>query len=146
MKKYLILSLIGFILVNLSPLYAQRTKLPAGATITWDEPKANSVVANPVKFKMSATNLDIASTKKKGSSHFHILYDRQDIVTMIKNDDAFKPGPQLIPKDIHLGNGEIEYELDLPPGSHILQLLITDQNHISYFPALFTEQRKITVK
>lgn len=125
---------------------AQRSKLPAGAKINWIEPKNNGTYSNPIIFKFEAENIEIGPTKNKGSSHFHILYDRPDIATMIKGDDAFKPGPQLIPKDIHLGNGELEYELTLPPGRHTVQILLTDRNHVPHFPALFSEQRTITVK
>lgn len=140
------LATLVFVIFSATNLYAQRTKLPNGVKLEWFEPKNNSTVTNPVIFKFAADGLEIGPTKNKGSSHFHILYDRPDIATMIKGDDIFKPGPQLIPKDIHLSNGELEYELTLPPGVHTVQLLLTDKNHVPHFPALFTEQRKITVK
>ncbi len=144
-----ILAFVGIcvmLFVGIENAQAQRTKLPPGAKISWSEPKNNGSYSNPIIFKFEAENIEIGSTKSKGAAHFHILYDRPDIATMIKGDDAFKPGPQLIPKDIHLSNGELEYELTLPPGQHTIQILLTDKNHIPHFPALFSEQRRITVK
>jgi hypothetical protein len=56
--------------------------------------------------------------------------------------DLTKP----IPSDynhIHLGNGQTEVVLTLPPGPHTLQLLLADQNHIPHKPPVMS--KKITI-
>jgi Domain of unknown function (DUF4399) len=56
--------------------------------------------------------------------------------------DLSKP----IPSDynhIHLGNGQTEVLLTLPPGQHTLQLLLGDAEHIPHQPPVLS--RKIVV-
>jgi hypothetical protein len=76
-----------------------------------------------------------AGVDKPNTGHHHLLVDT-DMV------DLTKP----IPSDynhIHLGNGQTEVVLTLPPGPHTLQLLLADQNHIPHKPPVMS--KKITI-
>ena len=46
----------------------------------------------------------------------------------------------------HFGGGQTEVTLDLPPGTHTLQLLLGDQNHIPFDPPVVSDQITITVR
>jgi hypothetical protein len=76
-----------------------------------------------------------AGVDKPFTGHHHLLIDT-DV------GDLSKP----IPSDynhIHLGNGQTEVVITLPPGPHTLQLLLGDRNHIPHVPPVMS--KKITV-
>ena len=54
-----------------------------------------------------------------------------------------------IPADhnhLHFGKGQTETRVTLPPGTHTLQLLLADHNHVPHNPPVVSEQITITVK
>jgi hypothetical protein len=56
------------------------------------------------------------------------------------------PLDQPIPSDynhLHLGNGQTETVLTLPPGTHTLQLLLGDHQHFPHQPPVMS--KKITI-
>jgi hypothetical protein len=76
-----------------------------------------------------------AGVDKPNTGHHHLLVDAEMV-------DLTKP----IPSDynhIHLGNGQTEVVLTLPPGPHTLQLLLADQHHIPHKPPVMS--KKITI-
>ncbi|HEX4767754.1 MAG TPA: DUF4399 domain-containing protein [Lichenihabitans sp.] len=71
------------------------------------------------------------------AGHHHIIVDSD-----------LPPFDREIPADldhIHLGAGETERMITLPPGEHTLQLLMADANHISFDPPVFSKKIHITV-
>jgi hypothetical protein len=48
-------------------------------------------------------------------------------------------------KHRHLGKGQTEATLDLPPGKHTLQLVLGDKNHIPHNPPVMSQKITITV-
>ena len=46
----------------------------------------------------------------------------------------------------HFGKAQTEAELKLAPGTHTLQLVAGDGNHVPYDPALASKKITITVK
>jgi uncharacterized protein YgiM (DUF1202 family) len=78
-----------------------------------------------------------AGVEKEFTGHHHLLVDTE-----------LPPLDQEIPSDdnhIHLGRGQTEYRLQLPKGTHTLQLLLGDHNHIPHTPVVMSEQITITV-
>ncbi len=76
-----------------------------------------------------------AGVAKPLTGHHHLLIDTDTI-------DLNQP----IPSDynhIHLGNGQTEVTLTLPPGRHSLQLLMGDQAHYPHVPPIMS--KKITI-
>jgi len=70
--------------------------------------------------------------------HHHLLIDAD-----------LPPLDEEIPSDrnhLHFGGGQTEARLeDLSPGTHTLQLLFADYNHMPHDPPLYSEQITITV-
>jgi hypothetical protein len=69
------------------------------------------------------------------TGHHHLLIDTD-----------LPPLDQEIPSDrnhIHFGAGQTETMIELPAGTHTLQLLMGDQNHMPHDPPVYS--RKITV-
>lgn len=76
-----------------------------------------------------------AGIARQYTGHHHLLVDV-----------ATPPLDQPIPSDynhIHLGNGQTEVVLTLPPGRHTLQLLLGDHNHAPHNPPVIS--KKITI-
>ena len=48
-------------------------------------------------------------------------------------------------KILHFGKGQTETTLDLPPGTHTLQLVLGDLNHVPHDPAVISPKITITV-
>jgi len=76
-----------------------------------------------------------AGVDKANTGHHHLLIDT-DLPPL---DDA-------IPNDknhLHFGAGQTETYIDLPPGTHTLQLLMGDANHVPFDPPVMS--KKITI-
>jgi hypothetical protein len=76
-----------------------------------------------------------AGTDKPNTGHHHLLIDV-----------ALPPMDQPIPTDknhMHFGRGQTETYIDLPPGTHTLQLLMADGDHVPFDPPVVS--KKITI-
>jgi len=88
-----------------------------------------------VKIGLKEMGVAPAGVVKPFTGHHHLLIDT-DMV----------PLDQPIPSDynhIHLGNGQTEVVLTLPPGTHTLQLLLGDHLHMAHQPPVMS--KKITI-
>ncbi len=77
-----------------------------------------------------------AGVTKQYTGHHHLLVDTE-----------LPPLGQPIPNDdrhIHFGRGQTEYRIQLPPGTHTLQLLLGDAKHLPHTPPVMSQQ--ITVR
>jgi len=116
-----------------------RTPAPAGASVFFIEPVDGATVARKVtvKFGLSGMELVPAGTSKPNSGHHHLLIDT--------------PLPALdreIPSDlnhVHFGRAQTETEITLTPGSHTLQLLLGDHEHLPHDPPIFSKVIQIQV-
>ena len=103
-----------------------------------------AVVGSPflVRFGIEAFGITPAGTQGKirhRAGHHHLLIDVERL------PDLEYP----IPRDerhLHFDGGETETVLELPPGTHTLQLLLGDEDHEPQLPALFSEKITIEVK
>jgi hypothetical protein len=76
-----------------------------------------------------------AGVAKDNTGHHHLLIDA-----------PLPPLDQEIPNDknhLHFGKGQTETFLELPPGTHTLQLLMGDENHVPHDPPVMS--KKITI-
>ncbi len=78
-----------------------------------------------------------AGVDKPHTGHHHLLIDTD-----------LPPLDQPIPATesyVHFGRGQTEHHLVLPKGTHTLQLLLGDANHIPHTPPVMSERITITV-
>jgi hypothetical protein len=116
------------------------TPSPPGARLYVISPAAGATVSSPVtvRFGLSGMGVAPAGVAKPNTGHHHIIID--------------SPTPDLglpVPKDakrIHFGGGQTEATIELTPGSHTLQLVLGDANHIPHDPPLTSEIIEITVE
>jgi hypothetical protein len=76
-----------------------------------------------------------AGVDKPNTGHHHLLIDTD-----------LPPLDEAIPNDknhLHFGAGQTETYIDLPPGTHTLQLLMGDINHVPFDPPVMS--KKITI-
>ena len=103
-----------------------------------------AVVKSPFKVKFGIEGFGITPAGTTGkirhtAGHHHLLVD----VDQLPDMDA------PIPRDehhLHFDKGETETMLDLPPGTHSLQLLLGDEEHEPQYPPLISKKISITVE
>jgi len=132
----------GIALVLLWTLSSQsaRTTEPK---VFFQEPSDGATVPTTFIIKMGVEGLTIepAGEVHEGAGHFHILVD----VPLVE------PG-QVIPVNVpelgylHFGKGQLETELTLEPGEHILRLQFADGAHIALEGDQYWDEIRIIVQ
>lgn len=123
----------------------QTTAMPVtpsepGASVYFVEPADGATIEGPVRVVMGLKGMGIAPAgiDFPATGHHHLIVD------------APTPPPgAIIPMDanhIHFGKGQTETTLDLPAGTHTLQLVLADRNHIPHEPAVVSPVITVTVK
>lgn len=117
-----------------------RTPAPEGAKVYFISPSNGAEVSSPVnvKFGLSGMGVAPAGVEKKHTGHHHLLINQklESYEDGIPSDDTHK----------HFGGGQTETSIELPPGTHTLQLLVGDHNHVPHNPPIESEVITITVK
>jgi len=78
-----------------------------------------------------------AGVVKEHTGHHHLLIDTD-----------LPPLDKPIPSDdhhVHFGRGQTEHHLKLPPGTHTLQLLLGDADHLPHTPPVMSERIRVQV-
>ncbi len=122
---------------------AHKTPWPEGAKVYFLSPKNGDIITGPVSVVMGLKGLGVApaGVEKEKTGHHHILVDidlpnADDLQNPLQLDDNFR----------HFGGGQTETVLNLKPGTHTLQLIMGDHNHVPYNPPITSEKITITVK
>lgn len=118
------------------------TPAPPNAYLYIGWPNDGQVVSSgkPIRVWFGLRNMGVApkGVKYPKTGHHHLLID------------ADTPGPGVeIPNDrqhLHFGTGETETTIELPPGRHTLQLVMGDDQHITFEPSVQSKKITITVK
>jgi hypothetical protein len=89
---------------------------------------------------MGLRNMGVAPKGTGGphTGHHHLLIDTE-----------LPPMTEAIPSDrnhLHFGAGETEARVELPPGTHTLQLLLGDMNHVPHNPPVLSKKITVTVR
>jgi hypothetical protein len=118
----------------------ERTPSPAGAEVYIISPRDGATVSSPfvVQFGLKGMGVAPAGVKFENSGHHHLLIDSNapaDLNAPLTADDQL----------IHFGKGQTQSTVTLPPGTHTLQLLLGDQNHMAHNPPVFSNKITVTV-
>ena len=117
----------------------KRTPAPNNAYCYIGWPNDGEVIrTNRIKIWFGTRNFGVApaGVATPNTGHHHLLIDT-----------AMPPLDQPIPNDrnhLHFGLGQTETMLELPPGTHTLQLLMGDANHLPHDPPVVS--RRITIQ
>jgi Domain of unknown function (DUF4399) len=112
---------------------------PSGARVYFEDPKNGAYVKPKVRIRFGLVNMGVAPAgiDKANTGHHHLLIDT-----------PVPPLDQPIPNDpnhLHFGAGQTEAEVTLPLGTHTLQLLLGDNNHVPHDPPVMSQPIKVTV-
>ena len=142
MKKMMLM----FSLMMASPFVAQaqmpaRTPAPAGTEVYLIAPVDGAKVKNPVvvRFGLKGMGIAPAGIQMENTGHHHLFVDTE------RPPDMSKPIGMVDNKIIHVGKGQTETTLTLPPGKHTLQLLLGDYLHVPNAEPLASKKITITV-
>ncbi len=123
-----------------APAASGRKPSPPDAVVYFIYPRNGETIfpSSTIRFGLRNMGVAPAGVERADTGHHHLLVD--------------VPTPPLdgaIPADlnhIHLGGGQTEYKVTLPPGEHTLQLILADDQHVPHDPPVMSERIKIVVK
>ena len=120
---------------------ARPTPAPEGAKAYIISPADGATVTSPitVQFGLEGFGVAPAGVEKANTGHHHLLIDVESLPAL----DSPIPADE---HHRHFGGGQTEVELELSPGTHTLQLLMGDHNHIPHSPPVVSETITIEVK
>lgn len=120
----------------------ERTAAPEGASVYFIAPQDGDTVEGPVTIKFGLEGMGIAPAgiEKENTGHHHLL-----INTTLKPEMKAEPLP-ADDQHVHFGGGQTQATLDLPAGTHELQLVLGDHNHIVHEPPIVSDVITVTVK
>lgn len=115
------------------------TPSPAGAEVYFIDLKDGATVPERLRLSFGLKNMNVAPAGSDAarSGHHHLLIDTE-----------LPPLNQPIPNDfkhLHFGGGQTGTEITLKPGTHTLQLLLGDRNHVPHSPPVMSPRIHVTV-
>ena len=118
------------------------TPSPAGAKVYFVNLKDGQTVTSPVTvvFGLAGMGVAPAGTEKENTGHHHLIINET-----IEGEELNEPLP-ADEQHVHFGGGQTEVSIELPAGSHTLQLVVGDHNHIPHNPPVMSERIKVTVE
>lgn len=126
-----------------APVYAGETPSPDGAEVYFINLKDGDTVSSPVLIQFGLKGMGVQPAGVDGkphTGHHHLIINEaiegEELDYPIPSDDNHR----------HFGGGQTEGVFDLPAGTHVLQLVIGDMNHIPHNPPVMSDRITITVK
>jgi hypothetical protein len=129
-------------------LWARDTPAPEGAAVYFVNLEDGATVSSPVTviFGLEGMGVAPAGTDNPKAGHHHLLLNRPALGEGPDGADELLYGLPADENHIHFGGGQTQVTLDLPPGTHTMQLVLGDMNHVPHDPPILTEVITITVQ
>lgn len=119
-----------------------QTPAPKDAKVYFINLKDGDTVKSPltVQFGLSGVGVAPAGIEKENTGHHHLLIDVE------LTSDALKEPIVADKNHVHFGGGQTETTVELPSGTHTLQLVLGDWSHIPHDPPVMSEKITVTVE
>ena len=129
-------------------LWAQGTPAPENAQVYFIGLEDGDTVSSPVTvvFGLEGMGVAPAGTAKENTGHHHLLLNRPPIGEGEEGAEELEYGLPADDNHIHFGGGQTQTTIDLPAGTHTMQLVLGDLNHIPHSPPVASEVITIIVK
>lgn len=99
-----------------------------------------------VVFGLRGMGVAPAGTEKENTGHHHLLIDRPPLGQGEDGADELAYGLPADDNHLHFGGGQTEVTLELAPGTHTLQLVLGDADHVPHATPIVSEVITITVE
>jgi len=141
---------LGFVATLALPALADGhlTPAPEGAEVYFVGLSDGDTVSSPVTVRFGLSGMGVAPSgvEQENTGHHHLLINRpalgegeygaEELELAIPADDHHK----------HFGGGQTEVSVELPAGSHTLQLVVGDHGHVPHTPPIASDVITITVE
>lgn len=127
---------------------AQGAPSPQGAEVRIVNLEDGGTYQSPVTivFGLSGMGVAPAEVDVPDTGHHHLLLNREPFGEGEFGEDEFFLALPMDENHLHFGGGQTEVTLDLPAGTHTLQLVLADAGHVPHDPPVFSEVITITVE
>jgi len=134
-----VVAVLAVLALLTSVAYPQSKPAPKDAKLYFITPRDGQKVRGGFWCRFGLRNMGVthAGDDYQNSGHHHLLIDVNDPI------DPKEPIPQD-KSHLHFGAGQTETFLELPPGTHTLQLVLGDAKHYPFDPPVTSS--KITVR
>jgi hypothetical protein len=138
LTRRLVLSLV----LQFAPIvaFAGKTPAPKDAYLYIIWPGDGERIKGSFWCRFGLRNMGVthAGDATANMGHHHLLIDV---------DEPLDPDKPIVSdkKHLHFGAGQTEVRLELPPGTHSLQLVLGDANHIPFDPPVVSRKIRIVV-
>lgn len=120
----------------------ERTPAPEDAFVYFINLKDGDVVQSPLHMQFGARNIGVApaGVERENTGHHHL------VVNKTMTEEAMSMPLPSSDTHIHFGGGQTEATIELPPGTHTLQLVMADWQHIPHDPPVTSARITVTVE
>jgi hypothetical protein len=124
------------------PASDARVASPPGAVVYIISPQNGETVSGPVTVRFGLRGMGVAPADVAwpNTGHHHLL------INMTAQEIDLNAGIPAHDQSRHFGGGQTEAVITLPPGTHRLQLVLGDHNHVPHVPPVISDVITITVR
>lgn len=105
-------------------------------------------LSSPVRIKFGLRGMGVApaGAEAEMTGHHHLFINRPPLGQGEDGADELENGIPADENHVHFGGGQTETEIDLPPGTHTLQLVLGDAGHVPHSTPIVSDVITITVE
>ncbi|MCB1451271.1 MAG: DUF4399 domain-containing protein [Nitratireductor sp.] len=143
-----VLAALAISALALGSAAAGETPSKPGTKVYFINLKDGDFIKGPVKvlFGLSGMGVAPAGIAKEGTGHHHLFIDRPPFLEGAGGADEANMNIPADDQHKHFGGGQTETTLELAPGTHTLQMVLGDKDHIPHNPPVASEVITITVE
>lgn len=147
MRKILFSTIAFAGLAVSGPVFGQGLPSAEDAAVYFVNIEDGASVSSPVKviFGLSGMGIAPAGTEAEMTGHHHLLINRPALGEGEYGNEEFLYSLPADDNHVHFGGGQTEVTLDLDPGTHTLQLVLGDMNHVPHTSPVVSEVITIAV-
>ena len=121
---------------------AGETPAPANAKVYFINLKNGDAVTSPVtvRFGLSGMGIAPAGTQVADTGYHHLIIDDKI------EGDALNEAIPMDEHHLHFGKGQTEASVNLPKGTHTLQLVLGDWSHVPHKQPVMSERITVNVE
>lgn len=136
------------ILLSSSWAIAGETPSAPGAEVYFVNLSDGDTVSSPFKvvFGLSGMGVAPAGVDKENTGHHHLLIDRPPLGQGEDGEDEYIYSLPADDNHKHFGGGQTETTLELAPGTHTVQMVLGDKDHIPHNPPVVSGVITVTVE